>query len=300
LQSKELIEKLQQIGFKGYESKIFLVLLKGSALSASEIAEKANIRRTAVYEILKSFTAKGFCNEIETNTILKYEMIDPRVIGDKIEREIDQYNLSKIKNVRETFKEFEVLHRTEEISDNKNVNIELIRGFNQHRQEKFIELLDKSKEEILSMIRLEGYVSEELDLGANVFVKRGGIIKSIYEASLNFKIIKDNSRLDATLEDFLRICSRFENSGEQVRISKSELPNMTIFDRKIVFINIQDNTVPRHNKADIIIKNEAFASRMIDLFSFYWQKSNTADEIRQFSMPKTNELRKPRRLRTIH
>ncbi|MEO8209262.1 MAG: helix-turn-helix domain-containing protein [bacterium] len=300
MQSKELIEKLQQIGFKEYESKIFLVLLKGAALSASEIADKANIRRTAVYEILKSFTAKGFCNEIETNTILKYEMIDPRVIGDKIEREIDQYNLSKIKSVRETFKEFEVLHRTEEISDNKNVNIELIRGFNQHRQEKFIELLNKSTEEVLSMIRLEGYVSEELDLGANVFVKRGGVIKSIYEASLNFKFVKDNSRQDATLEDLLRICTRFENSGEKVRISKSELPNMTIFDRKIVFINIYDNTVPRHNKADIIIKNEAFASRMIDLFNLYWHKSNTVEESRQFSMLKTNQLRKPRRLRTIH
>lgn len=306
MQSKELIEKLQQIGFKEYESKIFLVLLKGAALSASEIADKANIRRTAVYEILKSFAARGFCNEIETNTILKYEMIDPRIIADKIEREIEQNNSSKIKNLQETFKEFEQLHKSEESSENKNVNIELIRGFNKHRQEKFIELLNNAKEEILLMIRLEGYVSEELDSGASDFISRGGIIKSIYEASLNFKIIKDNSRQDATLEDLLRICSRFENSGEQVRISKSELPNMTIFDRKIVFINIQDKSVPRHNNADIIIKNEAFASRIIDLFNLYWNKSNTVDEIRQFGLLKSNEvfkpndIRKTRRLRTIH
>jgi sugar-specific transcriptional regulator TrmB len=294
LQSKELIDKLQQIGFKEYESKIFLVLLKGSALSASEIAEKANIRRTSVYEILKSFASRGFCNEIETNTILKYEMIDPRVIADKIEREIDQYNHSKIKNLKETFKEFEVLHRSEESSEVRNVNIELIRGFNKHRQSKFMELFNNAKEEILFMIRLEGYVSEELDSGASEFFKRGGVIKSIYEASLNFKIIKDNSRLDATLEDLLRICSRFEKSGEQIRISNSELPNMTIFDRKIVFINIQDKSVPRHNNADIIIKNAAFANRMIDLFNFYWNKANTVDEIREASLQRPVELRNTR------
>lgn len=280
MQSKELIQNLQELGFKEHESKIFLVLLKGSAFSASEIAEKANIRRTSVYEVLKTFAARGFCNEIETNTILKYELIDPKVIADKIEREIDQRNHEKVKNLQETFKVFEALNNTEATSENRNINIELIRGFNKQRQSKFIELFNSAEKEILFMIRLEGYISEELDSGATDFFKRGGTIKSIYEASLNFKIIKENSRQDATLEDLLRICRKFEKSGEQVKISKSELPNMTIFDKKITFINIQDKTVPRHNNADIIIKNEYFANRMIDLFNYYWQKSFSIDQMK--------------------
>lgn len=281
MQSKELIYKLQQIGFKEYESKIFLVLLKGSALSASEIAEKADIRRTAVYEVLKSFTSRGFCNEIETNTILRFEMIDPRVIADKIEREILQNNSSKIENLKATFNEFDILHRTEESPDKKNVNIELIRGFNHHRQAKFMELIKNAKKEILFMIRLEGYVSEELESDANEFIKRGGVIKSIYEASLDFKIIKDNSRQNATINDLIRICTTFEKTGEHVKISRSELPNMTIFDRKIVFTNIQDKEVPRHNNADIIIKNEAYANRIIDLFDLYWSKAFTIAEMKK-------------------
>lgn len=276
-----MIYKLQEIGFKEYESKIFLVLLKGSALSASEIADKANIRRTSVYEILKSFAARGFCNEIETNTILKYEMIDPRVISDKIEKEIKQNNQTKIENLKTTFNEFELLHKSEVTNGEDHVNIELIRGFNKHRQAKFIELFNNAQKEILFMIRLEGFVSEELDSGASEFFKRGGVIKSIYEESLNFKIIKENTRQNADISDLIRICSRFEKSGEQVRISRSELPNMTIFDRKIVFTNIQDKTVPRHNNADIIIKNEAYANRMIDLFGFYWNKSNSLGEVKK-------------------
>ncbi len=296
MQSKDLIYKLQQIGFKEHESKIFLVLLKGSALSASEIAEKANIRRTSVYETLKSFAARGFCNEIETNTILKYEMIDPRVISDKIERELKQNNEGKIENLRTTFNEFDTLHKSEESVNNKNVNIELIRGFNKHRQEKFIELFNNAKEEILFMIRLEGYVSDELDSGASDFFKKGGVIKSLYETSLNFKIIKDNSRVNATLDDLLRICRRFEKNGEQIRISKAVLPNMTIFDRKIVFINIQDKSVPRHNNADIIIKNESFANRMIDLFNFYWSKANTIDDMKKNESQNTKVYKEKRKL----
>ncbi|MBK6772763.1 MAG: hypothetical protein IPH77_15160 [Ignavibacteria bacterium] len=280
MQTAEFLNKLQQVGFKEHESKIFLVLLKGSALSASEIAGKANIRRTSVYEVLKTFASRGFCNEIETNTILKYEMIDPRVIADKIEREIKRNNLEKIESLKSTFSEIEKLHKSEESNALSNVNIELIRGFNKHRQEKFIELLKSAKEEILFMIRLEGYVSEEIDANAKNFIKNGGVIKSIYEANLNFKIIKDNSRKDATLEDLLRICGKFEKYGEKVRISESELPNITIFDKKIVFINILDKTVPRHNNADIIINNESFANRMMDLFNYYWNSSKLIRELK--------------------
>ncbi len=297
MQSTGLIEKLQQIGFKEYESKIFLVLLKGSALSASEIAEKANLRRTSVYETLKSFAARGFCNEIETNTILKYEMIDPRVISDKIEREIRQSNLKKLESLKETFSEFEKLHKSEvNQSENSNVNIELIRGFNKHRQEKFIELFNSAEKEILFMIRIEGYVSQELDSGAKDFIKKGGIIKSIYEASLNFKVVRDESRDDATFQDLLKICERFEKSGEEVRISKSELPNITIFDRKTVFINIQDKTVPRHNNADIIIKNESFANRMIDLFNHYWEKSDRIKELKNKNNSNSEKNKKTNKL----
>lgn len=281
MQSKDTINKLQELGFKEYESKVFLALLGGSAFSASEIAEKAGLRRTSVYEILKSFASRGFCNEIETNTILKYEIIDPRVIADKIEREIRQSNESMLSNLKDTFKKLEDIRKSTDLDNGTNVNIELIRGFNKHRQNKFIELFNKTEKEILFMIRLEGYVSEELDSGAKDFFKKGGTIKSIYEVSLNFKIIKDNSRKNASIEDLIRICQRFESSGEQVRISEHQLPNMTIFDRKIVFINIQDKSVPRHNNADIIIRNEEYACRMLDLFEFNWQRADTISNFKK-------------------
>lgn len=280
MQSRDLISKLQQTGFREYEAKVFLALIQGEALSASEVAKKAGIGRTAVYDVLKSFVERGFCNEIETNKILQYSVIDPVIVGDKIERELNKQNSEKLENLKSTFKEVESMRKlAKSPARDGAVNIELIRGFNKHRQEKFVELLRSAKKEVLFMIRLEGYVSEEIDDSARSFVKKGGLMKSIYEMSLNFKVIRDKSRKDATLKDLLRICKNFEKNGEQIKLSKGELPNMTIFDGSTVFINIPDKNVPRHNNADIIIRNQSFAERMKDLFNFYWSGSVSVREL---------------------
>lgn len=284
MQESEILKKLQELGFKEYESRIFLVLLKGSCLSATEIAKKAKIHRTAVYDILKKFAQKGYANEIETNTILKYEIIDPKIILYKIEEDFQNENREKIAKLKDTFKDLQPLFKTDQENESdSSVNIELIRGFNRQRHTKFMELFKQAKKEIFFMIRLEGQVTDEMDEMALKFFEKGGVVKSIYEASLKFKIIKNdnNFKSEVTLDDLIGLCENYEKSGENVKISTMEIPNMTIFDREIVFINIEDKTVPRHNRSDIIIKNEEFAHRMIDLFDSYWEKAFTTNELKE-------------------
>ncbi len=71
---------------------------------------------------------------------------------------------------------------------------------------------------------------------------------------------------------------------------------VTIFDKKIVFIHVQDKNVPRHNNADIIIKNEDFANRMIDLFNYYWMNAYTIDEMRKPVIKSSNGKQKKEKL----
>src|SRR5688572_23916121 len=127
---KKLIEELKNLGFNEYKAKVFLSLCKGGLMTASEIAKDAKIVRGSIYDILKSFVEKGYCNEIDTNRVLQYQIIDPDVIIDKIERDYkDDYNvrLSLLKN---TFKEVKNIYSTENTADGKYINIELIRGYN--------------------------------------------------------------------------------------------------------------------------------------------------------------------------
>lgn len=277
----ELINRLKSLGFTDYESRIFLALLQGHLMSATEIAESAKIRRTDVYNVLKSFVEKGYCNEIETNTIMKYEMIDPDVVLDKIENKLQKEKEKQIASFKNTFKELKPLYRSKESGKDKISNIELIRGYNQHREEKFIELLKNAKKEILFMIRLEIYISDEVDKTAEAFIKNGGIIKSIYEVGSNFKVKKEGKWTEGTVNDLVKVFSKFEKYGEQLRLSNVKIPNFTVFDRETVFMNIVDKTLPRYNEADIIIKNKDYAESMAEVFNTVWEKSFTLKEYKK-------------------
>src|SRR5260221_1265747 len=103
MNKEKLIEELKNFGFNEYKAKIFLVLASGKIMSATEIVEEAGITRGTIYDILKIFVAKGYINEIETNKILQYQIIDPDIILDKVEREYNETHNSQISQLKKTF-----------------------------------------------------------------------------------------------------------------------------------------------------------------------------------------------------
>ena len=57
---KELIEKLEALGFTNYESKVFLALFKGFNMTAAEIAEDAKYRELLLMIFLRLLQRKEF------------------------------------------------------------------------------------------------------------------------------------------------------------------------------------------------------------------------------------------------
>lgn len=277
--SKEaLIEELKAMGFSEYKAKVFLVLANGKIMSASEIVEEAQIVRGSIYDILKSFVAKGYCNEIETNKILQYQIIDPDIILDKIEKEYAESLRTKMSGMKKTFNEIKKLQTPQNGDENRYINIEIVRGYNKHRISKYMELLEGAKTEICGMYRFKGLITEEASNVANKFIECGGKIKSIYKIGLDFKTQKGEEISDASVEDLIKVCEMFSASGEDIRLTDIEIPNMTIIDRDNVFINVDDKWVPKQNRADMILRHSSLAQNMFDLFMHYWDKSLTIKE----------------------
>jgi len=276
---EDIIKKLEILGFTIYESKVFMVLMSGHNMTAAEIAEKANIPRTSVYDILKSFAEKGFCNEIQTSTKLRYEMIDPDVIEGKIEDDLKTDVNKKLDKLKTSFQTLKELYKANAPDENK-VDVELIKGYNRFRVTKFIELLKNSEKEMLLMNKIEGHVSRELDEVVLNFFKKGGNIRSIYETSTNFKFEKFNKWVNVTKEDLIELCEGFEKQGEKIRLAKKVPQNLAIFDGEIVFISLSDSTIPKNNRTDVIIRNKNFVTYMIELFELYWSKGNTVEEFK--------------------
>jgi sugar-specific transcriptional regulator TrmB len=286
MKTPQLIDRLKALGFKEYESKVFIVLLKGIPMSASEIAKEAKIIRNSIYDILKSFVEKGYCNEIETNTILNYQIIDPQIILDKIEKDYRDSFQTNVSLLKDTFGELQSIYKTKSEHDGRaDLHIELIRGYNQHRVAKYIDIFKNSKKSVYGMYRLRGLVSEELNELSAALIKKGGEIRSIYQP-LDFKVMRNNKVRPATNEDLIRVCEVFEASGEKVKLSEIKIPNITIFDSEIVFINLTGSAAQKSKPADLIINNPDFAEHIKDLFKFYWVQSLTIDEFKK----KKNEL----------
>ena len=254
-------------------------------MSASEIAKEAKIIRNSIYDILKSFVSKGYCNEIETDTILNYQIIDPLIVLDKIQKDYYFNHKQKLSTLNETFTELQAIYKTEsESNEPADTNIQLIRGFNKHRVAKYTELFKQSKNEILGMYRLKGIITDELNEDAAVLIKKGGSIRSIYQSNLDFKILKNDQPSQASNEDLIKVCEIFRKNGEDLRISTKNIPNITVFDKQTVFVNMtSDKSVPKHKQADLIIHNTDFAEHMRDLFTYYWQQAYTIEEFKKIT-----------------
>ncbi|HCA43857.1 MAG TPA: hypothetical protein DEP28_11465 [Bacteroidetes bacterium] len=277
---KELITKLESLGFTTYESKVFLVLMKGHNMTAAEIAEEAGIPRTSVYDILKIFAEKGYCNELETPTKLRYEAIDPEIIEGKIENELNKTFGSQLKILKSLFENIKPMYKASLPSENK-VDVELIKGFNKFRPLKLIDLIKSSQKEILIMNRLEAHISKDLDNEAKKFYKKGGVVRSIYEASLNFKIESGGKWIPATKEELIKLLDSFQKQGEQIKLAHKVPQIMAIFDKQTVFISLIDETVTKNNRTDIIIRNKNYAEYAREIFDNYWNKSMTLDEYKK-------------------
>ena len=270
---KEILERLRVLGFTEYEGKVFITLFSGEMMPASKIASLAGIRRTDVYPVLKTFVERGYCNEIETNSILNYQLIDPQVIMDKLENDVRQEKESKLKVLREAFSTLKDTYYKKNQTAEDLVRIQLIRGYNKHRESKFIELLKSARKEILFMIRVEMVLSDEIDQIAKKFLNGGGIIKSVYEIVPDFKIKQNRKWQKYGEKEIVSILKKYVKYGEQVRVTDNKVPNMTVFDREVVFLNIKDKTIPRHNEADLIIRNKDYAESMANMFLNVWNKA---------------------------
>ena len=276
---KEIVKNLEALGFTNYESRVFCVLFEGNLLTASEIAKKAEIARSSAYDILKSFTEKGICNEIQTSSVAKYEIIDPKVVQDKIEKEIHDTYVNKSTKLKDSFDKLTPIFKAKELEGEK-VDVELIKGFNKHRSAKFMQHWEASSKELLLMNKLEVMADTAIDEFTVNFLKNGGVIKTIYEVSENFRINEGGRWIVAGPDKLVEMLEGTESKGGEVKLAQKVYQNMAIFDRKVVYISLVDPTVSRYNRSDIIVKNQNFAESMAEFFEQSWSKADKPEDFR--------------------
>ncbi len=282
---EDIVKNLESLGFTNYESKVFCVLFEGRTMTASEIAKEAKIPRTSTYDILRSFTKKGICNEISTSSAALYEIIDPKIVEDKIQKDFHDTYTSRVSKLKESFEKLHPVFKAKESSKEKR-EVELIKGFNKHRDLKFMELWKESSKEMLLMNKLEGHIDSEVDEFSMNFMKQGGVIKTLYEVGYNFKISIDGIWQNVTEKNFFEIAGGLQDDVGAVRLTDEVFQTMAIFDRKAVYVNLINPAISKNNRSDVIIRNENYAKAMAEYFDDCWTRSHTIEEYKKLKLNK--------------
>jgi sugar-specific transcriptional regulator TrmB len=277
--TKDILKELEVTGFTNHESKVICVMFENHTMTPTDVANETGISRAYAYDVLKSFAQRGICNEIQTSTKVIYELIEPKIVKDKMEKDIyDTYRLRTDK-LNSAFEKLIPKYRSK-LKSQAPTDVELIKGFNKHRFEKAAELMKGVKKEMLLINKLGGYIQSDIDATAKELLRKGCTLKSIYEPSSNFKIKLEGRWVPASNKDLVEIFSKFEEHGEQIRLSSEVYQNMIIFDRKIVFISLADPGIPKNNRSDIIIKDEYYANSMAQYFDYFWGNSKTIKDFK--------------------
>lgn len=103
----EIESSLDKLGLSKQEAIVYLNTLKLGIAKASEIAQKAGIKREASYYTLKMLEEKGFISEVIKSGVKYYNAAQPKRILEIIEEEKQQ----KVEIIREIIPELESLQK---------------------------------------------------------------------------------------------------------------------------------------------------------------------------------------------
>jgi len=104
----EIESSLEKVGLSKQEVNIYLSSLKLGLAKASQIAQKAKIKREATYYVLRLLHEKGFISEVIKSGVKYYSAIPPR----RILEIIDEEKREKTESIKAVLHELEGLQQT--------------------------------------------------------------------------------------------------------------------------------------------------------------------------------------------
>lgn len=257
----DIIERLINIGLTKYEASVYHILLQKTDLSATEVANLANVPRTRVYEVINLLHEKGFCKKSEDDKIKKFNAINPRfAFNNLLEKNKTEYQ-KIVKNIHLIAEELEPIYElAQEQSDDPAKHIEVIVG-NNEILEKINEYGRDVKEEILTMNKAP-YV---IDFSA--VQKRG---KVAYFPGLKYKFVTEKA--DIKNADFVHFLQLWEEVGAEVRVVDEVHTKLIVLDKKKVILSIANTNMNMNTHTSMFIDNLQLAKMYVKTFHSYFDE----------------------------
>ncbi|EKD58879.1 MAG: transcriptional regulator, TrmB [uncultured bacterium] len=264
---ERLKNELQNIGLNDKEARIYLACLELGPTNIQNIASKADIKRSTVYEILESLKGKGLMHTTTKGKRKQYLAAEPENL------------LATIKEKEKALKE--ILPQLKSINNVgfAKPKITFYEG-KEGLREIYMEALKSSTNNAdwISPMKsvLETVGTEWMEHYVELKVKKNYWIRSIHVSDL---VIDSYKYQDSTT---------FKKTLRDVRFSPKDMniPNaIGIYDNKVAILS------SRKEGFGFIIESDDYAQSMKELYKLLWDKSLTPEQLN--SQDKNLENQKP-------
>lgn len=257
-----MVEQLLEIGFSEYEANVYLALIMGDKLAASEICNLAGVPKGRVYGVLASLMEMGMCIMIP-GSVKRYQALPPDLAFSVL---CEKRRLAQEAEELKTMKLSKQLSALYEEDENLDPEFDSVSIYTSPITiaKKFYEMIDKTEAIHRSLCKPPYLVIQSID---EVAPKSGSVIEAL-QRGVEFRTIYELEEED--VENFSYICEYFHSQGEKVRIIKKLPIKLAIMDSSIALFTMHHRYFKRNKFSCMFIENSDLIVALTDLFDYYW------------------------------
>jgi HTH-type transcriptional regulator, sugar sensing transcriptional regulator len=262
---QQLIDRMKNIGLTEYEARAYYALLKRDYLSATELAEVAQVPRTSIYQTLKTLMQKNFCATVP-GKVLQYKAQNPEVGFNRItENWMDALKVQQ-----------------EEVHHLSNSLLELFQERDSYKHPlDYIEII-RDRTQIRKKVRELGFQAENEILSFSKSPYTIDFTNQKEQKGIDFKpeikyryVIEINSEEPDQILDYY---AYWQQLGADIRVAPKLPVKLMIFDRKVTILSLEDKNVDEHSMTSMAIEHPDLAVLFYQTFEVYFQKAITLNE----------------------
>lgn len=237
-----LLRTLESIGFDEKESRVYLALLELGQGTASEVADKAGLKRPIVYHVVDRLKEKGYAHDVIKKGIKKFSVSEPSNVFKTVQTAVEDFKF--MLPVMRALQDKGIEKPRIEFFEGKEAIVSVYRTYE----------LSQSMRYVTSMKRIYEFVPEEADAWARRTEK--GMIHS------NAKHILVQSKEDTVW------AGRVKKGGHQVRF----LPKGSEMEMDFAIVDDTLGITSFDPLFIVVIHSPAIARSAGQLFDLAWKQ----------------------------
>jgi sugar-specific transcriptional regulator TrmB len=257
------LEVLKEAGLTEYEAKCYVALLRYGSMEGSEVAEKANVPKTRVYDSLRSLDEKNLVSKIQERP-MKFSPVEPeKGLKPLYEKEVERLNHLEEK----ALDSLQSVEGERELESGIEKKVDVVHG-----EEEFFEQCFQRIQEATDKVYVMGVGRDpprKLNLEVRKLMERG--------VEARFLTTKYDEENRERVEKFR------EETGIDMRIYP-EGPKFAfyIIDNREAMVNVLDEEV-KDDRLTVFMEVPELAKGLEEYFDSMWKKGIQLEEANTFS-----------------